>query len=151
AARHQRRPRSGHVRAHRARSRARSAADDRVAVTTRDRVGGRTACRCSRACARGGPLRGTPMTFIETVFGTLVTLLPNAAPKPIDVATAPTLSDADLLAQADAAATSSETIEVASDAPAESASSVHIGRDQLRFRSHTQASDVLRQVPGLVV
>ncbi len=44
-----------------------------------------------------------------------------------------------------------ETIEVTSDAPAESASSVHLDRDQLRYRSRTQPSDILRQIPGLVV
>ena len=36
-------------------------------------------------------------------------------------------------------------------APAESASSVHLDRDELRYRSRTQVSDILRQVPGLVV
>src|ERR1044071_3874830 len=46
---------------------------------------------------------------------------------------------------------SAETIVVTSDAPAESASSVHLGAEQLRFRSRTQPSDVLRQIPGLGV
>src|SRR5207237_643362 len=60
--------------------------------------------------------------------------------------------DAELLAQADAlAAAETETIEITGDAPSESASSVHIDRDQLRYRSRTQPSDVLRQIPGLVV
>ncbi len=44
-----------------------------------------------------------------------------------------------------------EVIEVTDDAPAESASSVHLGRDELRVRPRTQPSDILRQVPGLVV
>src|ERR1044071_8138022 len=43
---------------------------------------------------------------------------------------------------------SAETIVVTSDAPAESASSVHLGAEQLRFRSRTQPSDVLRQSPA---
>ena len=44
-----------------------------------------------------------------------------------------------------------EIIEVTDDAPAESASSVHLDRDDLRVRPRTQPSDILRQVPGLVV
>jgi len=54
------------------------------------------------------------------------------------------------LARADVAA-HGETIEITSDAPAESASSVHLDASQLRYRSRTQPSDVLRQIPGLVV
>jgi len=44
-----------------------------------------------------------------------------------------------------------ETIEIEDTAPAESASSVHITRDDLQYRSQTQISDILRQVPGLMV
>src|SRR5262249_49052637 len=44
-----------------------------------------------------------------------------------------------------------ETIEINDEAPAESASSVHLTRDELGFRSRTQVSDILRQVPGLMV
>jgi hypothetical protein len=44
-----------------------------------------------------------------------------------------------------------ETIEIEGDAPAESASSVHLDHEQLARRSRTQMSDLLRQVPGLMV
>src|SRR6187549_1191558 len=44
-----------------------------------------------------------------------------------------------------------EIIEVEGDAPAESASSVHLDRDELELRPHAQPSDLLRQVPGLGV
>lgn len=44
-----------------------------------------------------------------------------------------------------------ETIEIVDTAPAESASSVHLTRDDLKYRSVTQVSDILRQVPGLMV
>ncbi len=44
-----------------------------------------------------------------------------------------------------------ETIEVVDDAPAQSASSVHLDRAALARRPGTQPSDILRQVPGLVV
>jgi outer membrane receptor protein involved in Fe transport len=47
--------------------------------------------------------------------------------------------------------TTGETIEISGEAPAESASSVHLGPDLLKFRPKTQPSDLLRQVPGLVV
>ena len=45
----------------------------------------------------------------------------------------------------------SEVIEIDDHAPAESASSVHLSADELRTRSRTQVSDILRQVPGLMV
>jgi outer membrane receptor protein involved in Fe transport len=61
------------------------------------------------------------------------------------------LSDADLLSQATELALKEETIEIHDDAPAESASSVHLDRDTLGERSRTQMSDLLRNVPGLVV
>jgi outer membrane receptor protein involved in Fe transport len=44
-----------------------------------------------------------------------------------------------------------ETIVLESAAPAEAASSVHFGRDELAARPHTRPSDLLRQTPGLVV
>jgi outer membrane receptor protein involved in Fe transport len=44
-----------------------------------------------------------------------------------------------------------EIVEIVDEAPAESASSVHLDREDLRVRSRTQPSDILRQVPGLVV
>src|SRR4029079_3551338 len=40
---------------------------------------------------------------------------------------------------------------VEDEAPAESASSIHLDLEHLAHRSRTQMSDVLRQVPGLVV
>lgn len=46
---------------------------------------------------------------------------------------------------------SGETIEINDEAPAESASSVHLDIDELKYRSRTQVSDILRQVPGLMV
>jgi hypothetical protein len=61
---------------------------------------------------------------------------------------APSLSDEELAKLAEAAA---ETIEIVAEAPAESASSVHLDAGQLRHRLRTQPSDLLRQVPGLVV
>jgi len=44
-----------------------------------------------------------------------------------------------------------EVIEIDDTAPAESASSVHLSLDDLKRRSRTQVSDILRQVPGLMV
>jgi outer membrane receptor protein involved in Fe transport len=61
------------------------------------------------------------------------------------------LSDADLMTAATQMALDEETIEIRDDAPAESASSVHLDRDTLATRSRTQMSDILRSVPGLVV
>jgi len=64
-----------------------------------------------------------------------------AVPVPVDAAAAaPGDADAD-----------AEVIEIDDNAPAESASSVHLSRDDLRYRSRTQTSDILRQVPGLMV
>jgi len=48
-------------------------------------------------------------------------------------------------------ATAAEVIEIDDTAPAESASSVHLSQDDLKYRSRTQVSDILRQVPGLMV
>src|SRR5262245_2192568 len=83
------------------------------------------------------------LRLLEPVLGTITTPV-----HPPPDSSNPT--DADLLAQADAAA-ASETIVVTGEAPSESASSVHLTRDQLQYRSRTQPSDLLRQVPGLVV
>src|SRR3954466_16200187 len=63
----------------------------------------------------------------------------------------PTLTDEQLLAASTKEAEDAEVIEVTSDAPAESASSVHLSASELRYRSRTQPSYLLRQVPGLVV
>jgi hypothetical protein len=78
---------------------------------------------------------------------------PNAKPKkaqPLE-----TLTDEQLLALANAAAEAAaqvgETITIEDEAPAESASSVHLDRGKLGTRSRTQMSDILRQVPGLIV
>jgi hypothetical protein len=68
---------------------------------------------------------------------------PTPAPPP-----PPAVSDAQLEKIAEAAA---ETIEINDTAPAESASSVHLSLDDLQYRSRTQVSDILRQVPGLMV
>jgi outer membrane receptor protein involved in Fe transport len=44
-----------------------------------------------------------------------------------------------------------EVIQIDDTAPAESASSVHLTMKDLQYRSRTQVSDILRQVPGLMV
>jgi hypothetical protein len=44
-----------------------------------------------------------------------------------------------------------EVIEISDTAPAESASSVVLTLDELKHRARTQVSDILRQVPGLMV
>ena len=63
------------------------------------------------------------------------------------------LTDSELaeLAEAEADAKSLETIVVEGEAPAESASSIHLDAERLARRSRTQMSDILRQVPGLMV
>ena len=76
--------------------------------------------------------------------------VPGIEPRPpaskAEVEQAP--SDAKLLAMANAAA---ETIVIKDDAPAESASSIHLDLEHLTRRPHAQMSDLLRQVPGLAV
>src|SRR5688572_12706911 len=74
---------------------------------------------------------------------------PRAAALQTQPAEVQGLTDAQLLAIANA--TASETIMVEGDAPAESASSIHLDYEKLARRSRTQMSDVLRQVPGLMV
>src|SRR3569832_779419 len=44
-----------------------------------------------------------------------------------------------------------ETIEIDDTAPAESASSVHLTREDLKYRSPAQVSAIQRQDPGLMV
>jgi len=63
------------------------------------------------------------------------------------------LTDAELaeLAEKQALDDAGETITIEGDAPAESASSVHLDGERLAKRSRTQMSDILRQVPGLMV
>jgi hypothetical protein len=62
------------------------------------------------------------------------------------------LTDADVLSMASQEAEAdAETVMILDDAPAESASSVHLDRATLARRSRTQPSDILRNVPGLVV
>ncbi|HET9622558.1 MAG TPA: TonB-dependent receptor [Kofleriaceae bacterium] len=74
---------------------------------------------------------------------------PAAEPAPAPAPAAPPApSDAELVAASQADA---EIIEISDTAPAESASSVHISEDDLKYRSRTQVSDILRQVPGLMV
>ncbi|HTL34256.1 MAG TPA: TonB-dependent receptor [Kofleriaceae bacterium] len=78
---------------------------------------------------------------------------PDAKPKAQPVET---LTDDQLLALANAAAeaeakAAGETITIVDEAPAESASSIHLDRSKLGTRSRTQMSDILRQVPGLIV
>lgn len=68
----------------------------------------------------------------------------SGAPEPPVIAGAPDSSDAALAALA-------EVIEIDDLAPAESASSVYLGPRDLAYRSRTQVSDVVRQIPGLMV
>ncbi len=85
---------------------------------------------------------------LRSLFALMHPPLPEIDPGP-DPVSSPGISDEELARLADASAV--ETIEVVSDAPAESASSVSIDARMLRFRPRTQPSDFLRQVPGLVV
>src|SRR5262249_23783748 len=80
---------------------------------------------------------GTPAG--DSSSGTSVTASGDAAAAPASEPTA-------LPSEADA-----EVIEIDDKAPAESASSVHLSRDDLQLRSRTQVWDTLRQVPGLMV
>lgn len=91
-------------------------------------------------------------SILDTLLGAAAALM-----HPLDADPAPELSDDDLLeqaerqAEADAAAEAGETIIITAEAPAESASSVRLTQDQLRYRSRTQPSDFLRNVPGVMV
>ncbi|MEJ7601078.1 MAG: TonB-dependent receptor [Kofleriaceae bacterium] len=91
-------------------------------------------------------------SIIEAALGSFFTLMhppqPMGDPRPAPSPGVPGLSDEALARLSEG---SSETIVVTSDAPAESASSVNLDSGKLRFRPRTQPSDLLRQVPGLVV
>ncbi len=63
-------------------------------------------------------------------------------------AAGPSIEEIAAQSQAEAAA---EVIEIDDTAPAEAASSVHLTIKDLAYRSRTQVSDILRQVPGLMV
>jgi outer membrane receptor protein involved in Fe transport len=99
-------------------------------------------------------------TIVAVVAGAMLaqgTTHNALAQTPASVVTAPTAapasappSDADILAAAQVQA-EAEVIEIDDTAPAESASSVHLSLDDLKRRSRTQVSDILRQVPGLMV
>lgn len=92
------------------------------------------------------------LSILESAFSAFLALMhppqPVGDPRPESEPSVPGLSDEQLAKLAEG---SSETIEVTSDAPAESASSVHLDPGKLRYRARTQPSDLLRQVPGLVV
>lgn len=88
------------------------------------------------------------LLVLETAFGLMMHPPVPVVDPPAEPTSAPGLTDEELEALIEA---SDETIEVTSDAPAESASSVHLDQSKLRFRPRTQPSDLLRQVPGLVV
>lgn len=82
--------------------------------------------------------------------------VPGISTKKHEKKPAPTiegLSDEELmrLAEQEAHAAALETIIVEGEAPAESASSIHLDAERLARRSRTQMSDILRQVPGLMV
>lgn len=81
------------------------------------------------------------MPRVRTVLTTLLALSTPALAQ-----TAPASSDVPL-----DEGNEDEIIVVEGEAPAESASSVHFGQEELRHRPHSQPSDVLRQTPGLVV
>jgi hypothetical protein len=76
-------------------------------------------------------------------------------PQPAPVATPPTPPppppDSAFAAAAAASEAAAEVIHIEDTAPAESASSVHLDSRDLGYRSRTQVSDILRQVPGLMV
>ncbi|HEY4239736.1 MAG TPA: TonB-dependent receptor [Kofleriaceae bacterium] len=76
---------------------------------------------------------------------------PDAPPPPPDATPAPTPPPPPTVPTPEQAAADSEVIEISDTAPAESASSVHLTAEDLRTRSRTQLSDILRQVPGLMV
>ncbi len=91
-------------------------------------------------------------TLLQAIFNSLQLLMHPPVPvvdPPPEPSGAPGISDEELAKLSEASAV--ETIEVTSDAPAESASSVHLDRSKLRYRPSTQPSDVLRQIPGLAV
>jgi hypothetical protein len=74
-----------------------------------------------------------------------------AAPEPPVDVTAQVAPPEDVPPVDPAGSADTEVIEIDDSAPAESASSVHLSQSDLRYRSRTQVSDILRQVPGLMV
>ncbi|MBA3455139.1 MAG: TonB-dependent receptor plug domain-containing protein [Deltaproteobacteria bacterium] len=91
-------------------------------------------------------------SLLQAVFNSISLLMHPPVPvidPPPEPSGAPGISDEELAKLSEASAV--ETIEVVSDAPAESASSVHLDRSKLRYRPSTQPSDLLRQIPGLAV
>ena len=91
-------------------------------------------------------------SLLQAVFNSISLLMHPPVPvidPPPEPSGAPGLSDEELAKLSETSA--DETIVVVSDAPAESASSVHLDQATLRFRPRTQPSDLLRQIPGLVV
>jgi hypothetical protein len=80
---------------------------------------------------------------------------PPAPTPPAETAkpSGPTIEELQKAAEAEAEKRNQngETIEIEDTAPAESASSVHLTAKDLGYRSRTQVSDILRQVPGLMV
>ncbi|HEX8114584.1 MAG TPA: TonB-dependent receptor [Kofleriaceae bacterium] len=101
--------------------------------------------RAGSAPAPGGD--GPPVTTPDAPPGPLVdSSSGTSVTAPDDAAAAPASELPDPPSEADA-----EVIEINDRAPAESASSVHLSRDDLQVRSRTQVSDLLRQVPGLMV
>ncbi|MFT3692191.1 MAG: TonB-dependent receptor [Kofleriaceae bacterium] len=107
------------------------------------------------ACALATPASARPLV------GRVAEVDPVPAPPPVEppidtptpeAAPAPTTDLPSVVpAPQDYVPPDGETIEIVDTAPAESASSVHITRDDLEYRSVTQVSDILRQVPGLMV
>src|SRR5689334_3230889 len=92
-------------------------------------------------------------SLLDTIFGAAAAFM---HPLDADPAPEPEISDTDMLEEAERLAeeqakAADETIVITADAPAESASSVRLTQDQLRYRSRTQPSDFLRQVPGVMV
>jgi outer membrane receptor protein involved in Fe transport len=87
--------------------------------------------------------------FLDTLFGAAAALLQPQPTQPQPLTDAQLLAQAELLAETEVSG--EETIEISAEAPAESASSVKLTRDDLKFRSRTQPSDILRNVPGVMV
>lgn len=85
--------------------------------------------------------------LLGIIFAMMHVPQPIGDPRPEPAPAVTGLSDEEL----EKLAAAGETIEITSDAPAQSASSVHLDSGALRFRPRTQPSDLLRQVPGLVV
>jgi outer membrane receptor protein involved in Fe transport len=100
-----------------------------------------TAPPASPASPPAAPLQAAPPTAAQPAVNEAPPAEPNASLPPPDA----------VAADAEVAGADSEVIEIDDHAPAESASSVHLSAEDLRMRSRTQVSDILRQVPGLMV